>query len=190
MSEPKDTPGPSAEPEVPEGWERTRNSNGLVYVSAGESTERDYQVSWWAAHHNALYVEGYDYAATIPLAVLRGLLATQGLAIIPAGDVPSAEEPPGEAVPEYPGLGALRRQAEAVGMLPASPSDRVWDGLVPEEELTIALLGKARDAIEALAAAAYAEPRMERQPRIARQRVEEVVLCLRQLVAERPRRPA
>jgi hypothetical protein len=48
----------------------------------------------------------------------------------------------------------------------------------------VALLGKARAAIEALAAAAYADPRM------AQPRVEDAVLLLRRLVAERPRRPA
>lgn len=70
---------------LPEGWEETRNSNGAVFHSpCPGDAEKAYRVSWWAAHHNALYIEGYDYAITVPLAVLRALLSRAGLAPVPA----------------------------------------------------------------------------------------------------------
>jgi hypothetical protein len=69
-------------PEMPQGWECTADSNGPVFHSPEENPERSYRVRWWAVHHESLYVEGYDYALTVPLPVLRALLATQGLTIV------------------------------------------------------------------------------------------------------------
>lgn len=73
---------------LPEGWEETRGQNGAVFHSPCRGdAEQAYRVEWWAAHHQALYVEGYDYAVTVPLPVLRALLERVGLTVVPRGVV-------------------------------------------------------------------------------------------------------
>jgi hypothetical protein len=73
-------------PEMPEGWMCTRNVNGLVCESPEQNPERTFRVAWWAAHHNGMYVEGYDFAVMVPLPVLRALLSAHGLHIVSEAD--------------------------------------------------------------------------------------------------------
>lgn len=65
-------------PVMPHGWEQTRDGSGLVFDSPDVDVERNYRVRWWGAHHDGLYVEGYDYAVVVPRAVVFALLASQG----------------------------------------------------------------------------------------------------------------
>lgn len=66
--------------DLPNGWTRAQDSQGLVCESPNENPEKAFRVRWWGAHHNGLYVEGYDFAVVVPLAVVRELLESQGLA--------------------------------------------------------------------------------------------------------------
>lgn len=65
---------------LPEGWERTHNSQGEAFHSPGDP-ERTFFVQWWSAHHNGLYLEGYDWAKIVPLEVLSAVLTVAGYRI-------------------------------------------------------------------------------------------------------------
>lgn len=70
---------PACPEPMPEGWESDSRD---VWHNPDPNPENAYNARWWGAHHNGIYVEGYDSAVVVPLPVLRALLATQGLRIV------------------------------------------------------------------------------------------------------------
>lgn len=67
--------------ELPVGWEKTSDRNGPVFVSPDSVEGHSQTVRWWGAHHSGLYVEGYDFAVVVPLAVVAAVLDSVGFIV-------------------------------------------------------------------------------------------------------------